>query len=50
MLKYTQESTRPAKQKGLYTNYVTNGYMIPRALDALGPFLDVYRFAIKGSG
>ena len=36
------------KQDGLYTVYVTNGYMTPEALDMLGPYLDAWRVDIKG--
>jgi pyruvate formate lyase activating enzyme len=28
--------------------YVTNGYITPEALDAIGPYLDVFRVDIKG--
>ncbi|HSW57375.1 MAG TPA: AmmeMemoRadiSam system radical SAM enzyme [Dehalococcoidales bacterium] len=47
-LEYTVESARLAKEKGLYTVYVTNGYITPEALDLLGPFLDAWRVDIKG--
>jgi pyruvate formate lyase activating enzyme len=46
-LEYTLETGRLAKEKGLYTNYVTNGYMTKEALDLIGPYLDVYRVDIK---
>ncbi len=45
---YTLDSARLAHQKGLYTVYVTNGYMTPEALDMLGPYLDAWRVDIKG--
>ncbi|MBN2125844.1 MAG: AmmeMemoRadiSam system radical SAM enzyme [Deltaproteobacteria bacterium] len=47
-LEYTLDSARLAKEKGLLTNYVTNGYMTPEALDLLGPYLDAFRVDLKG--
>lgn len=45
---YTLDSARLAKENGLYTVYVTNGYMTPKALDTIGPYLDAWRVDIKG--
>ena len=45
---YTLDSAKLAKQNGLYTVYVTNGYATPEALDTIGPYLDVWRVDIKG--
>ena len=45
---YTLDSARLAKQEGLYTVYVTNGYSTPQALDTIGPFLDAWRVDVKG--
>ena len=45
---YTLESAKLAKDNGLYTVYVTNGFATPEALDAIGPYLDVWRVDIKG--
>lgn len=45
---YTLDSAKCAKSRELFTNYVTNGYMTEEALDAIAPFLDVYRVDIKG--
>jgi pyruvate formate lyase activating enzyme len=45
---YTLESAKLAAQNGLYTVYVTNGYMSPEALDAIGPYLGAWRVDIKG--
>lgn len=45
---YTLHGAKLAKKQGLYTNYVTNGFMTPEALDTIGPYLDVYRVDIKG--
>ena len=47
-LEYTIDGARLAKERGLYTNYVTNGYMTEEALDAIGPYLDAFRVDIKG--
>jgi pyruvate formate lyase activating enzyme len=47
-LEYTLDSAKIAKQNGLLTNFVTNGYITPEALDLLGPFLDAYRVDLKG--
>lgn len=45
---YTLDSAKLAKENGLYTVYVTNGYITPEALDAIGPYLDAYRVDVKG--
>jgi pyruvate formate lyase activating enzyme len=45
---YTLDSARLAKEAGLYTVYVTNGYMTPEALDRIGPVLDAWRVDVKG--
>jgi pyruvate formate lyase activating enzyme len=45
---YTLDGAKLAKEKGLYTNYVTNGYITPQALDLLAPYLDVFRVDVKG--
>jgi pyruvate formate lyase activating enzyme len=47
-LEYTLDSAKLAKQAGLYTVYVTNGYSTPEAVDAIGPYLDAWRVDIKG--
>jgi pyruvate formate lyase activating enzyme len=47
-LEYTLEGARQAKARGLYANYVTNGYITEEAFDLLAPHLDVYRVDIKG--
>jgi pyruvate formate lyase activating enzyme len=47
-LEYTARVSKLAKAAGLYTNYVTNGYMTKEALDLIGPVVDVYRVDIKG--
>ncbi|MEJ2699092.1 MAG: AmmeMemoRadiSam system radical SAM enzyme [Desulfuromonadales bacterium] len=45
---YTLDAAKIAGEKGLYTNYVTNGTLTAEAFDRLAPFLDVYRVDIKG--
>ena len=45
---HTLESARLAREKGLYTVYVTNGYATPETLDTIGPYLDAWRVDIKG--
>ncbi|MHB1005236.1 MAG: AmmeMemoRadiSam system radical SAM enzyme [Chloroflexota bacterium] len=46
-LEYALDTAKLAKQAGLYTVYVTNGYATEEALDAIGPYLDVYRVDFK---
>jgi len=45
---YTLDCTRLAKKEGLLSNYVTNGYITPEALDTIGPYLAAFRVDIKG--
>lgn len=47
-LEYTLESAKLAKEKGLYTVYVTNGYASPEQIDIIGPYLDAWRVDVKG--
>ena len=47
-LEYSIDGAKLAKKHGLYTVYVTNGYITPEALDAIGPYLDAFRVDIKG--
>jgi pyruvate formate lyase activating enzyme len=44
---YTLDAARLARELGLYTNYVTNGFITEEALAMIAPFLDVYRVDIK---
>jgi pyruvate formate lyase activating enzyme len=46
-LEYTLDCAKLAKEHGLRTIYVTNGYITPEGLDVIGPYLDVYRVDIK---
>jgi len=45
---YTLDSAKLAKDSGLYTAYVTNGFLTPEALDTIGPYLDAWRVDVKG--
>lgn len=45
---YTLEGAKLAKKNSLYTNYVTNGFITSKALDMIGPYLDVFRVDLKG--
>jgi pyruvate formate lyase activating enzyme len=45
---YTLDGAKLFKEKGLYTVYVTNGYISLEALDTIGPYLDAFRVDIKG--
>ena len=45
---YTLDSAKLAKEAGLYSVYVTNGYATEEALDLLGPYLTAWRVDVKG--
>ena len=45
---YTLDSAKLAHAQGLYTVYVTNGFLTPEALDMIGPWLDAWRVDVKG--
>ena len=45
---YTLDVSKLAKKNGLYTVYVTNGYINPEPLDLIAPYLDAFRVDIKG--
>jgi pyruvate formate lyase activating enzyme len=47
-LEYALDVARLAKEAGLYTAYVTNGFLSAEALDTIGPYLDAYRVDVKG--
>lgn len=47
-LEYTLHAAKLAKEEGLYTNYVTNGFITTEALDLIAPYLDSFRVDIKG--
>lgn len=44
---YTLDSAKLAKEKGLYTAYVTNGFLNESPLKEIAPFLDAYRVDFK---
>jgi len=44
---YTLHGAKLAKAQGLYTNYVTNGFLTEDAFREISLFLDVYRVDIK---
>lgn len=45
---YTLDGAKLAKKEGLYTVYVTNGFLSEEALDLLGPYLDALSLDVKG--
>jgi pyruvate formate lyase activating enzyme len=45
---YTLETAKLCQREGLYTVYVTNGYITEEGLDMIAPYLDAYRVDIKG--
>jgi pyruvate formate lyase activating enzyme len=47
-LEYALDGARACHEQGLYTVFVTNGYITPEALDIIAPHLDAYRVDIKG--
>jgi pyruvate formate lyase activating enzyme len=47
-LEYALDCAKPAKEAGLYTVFVTNGFSTPEAIDLIGPYLDAYRVDVKG--
>jgi len=49
-LEYALDVARAARSAGLFTNFVTNGYMTPEAVEVLGPNLDAVSVDFKGSG
>jgi len=44
---YTYDTSKLAKEEGLYTAYVTNGYMTEEALDKIDPYLDAMNIDVK---
>lgn len=45
---YTYDGAKLAKEEGLGTSYVTNGYITPEALKNIAPYLDAFSMDIKG--
>jgi len=44
---YTYDGAKLAKEAGLGTSYVTNGYITPEALGQIAPYLDAFSVDIK---
>jgi pyruvate formate lyase activating enzyme len=44
---YAYDTAFLAKEKGLYNNFVTNGYMTKQAIDKIAPYLDVANIDLK---
>lgn len=47
-LEYVLDASKLAKKEGLYTVFVTNGYITKEALDLIGPYIDGYAVDFKG--
>jgi pyruvate formate lyase activating enzyme len=47
-IEYVLDVARLCRERGLYTVMVTNGYITPEGLDALGEVIDVWRVDVKG--
>jgi pyruvate formate lyase activating enzyme len=47
---YALDVIQEAHKEGLFANFVTNGYMTPEAVAAIGPHLDAVSVDFKGSG
>ncbi len=47
-LEYTIDSAKIARNNGLKSVYVTNGYMTEESLDEIGPYLDAANVDLKG--
>ena len=45
---YALDTARLAKEKGIYNNFVTNGYIEEEPLKAIRPFLDAANIDLKG--
>jgi pyruvate formate lyase activating enzyme len=44
---YAYDTAKIAKEKGLYNNFVTNGYMTKEAIDEIRPYLDAANVDLK---
>ncbi len=44
---YVLDCAKLAKEKGLYTAFITNGYINQEPLDMIAPYIDAYRVDIK---
>lgn len=48
-LEFFYDSAKIAKQKGLFTNWVTNGYTMPQTIKEVSKYLDAVTLDFKGS-
>jgi pyruvate formate lyase activating enzyme len=46
-LEYSLAGAKLAKKENIYTCWVTNGYASTEAIDAIAPYLDIYRVDLK---
>jgi pyruvate formate lyase activating enzyme len=49
-IEYLIDVMKLARRKGLFTTWVSDGYMTPEAVDALAPCLDAITIDFKGNG
>ncbi|HZY70138.1 MAG TPA: AmmeMemoRadiSam system radical SAM enzyme [Thermoplasmata archaeon] len=49
-IEYALDVIAEAHRRGMFANFVTNGYMTPEAVDLLAPNLDAISVDFKGSG
>lgn len=49
-MEYAYDSAKLAHKKGLFTTFVTNGYMTPEAVKTIAPYLDAATVDFKGGG
>jgi pyruvate formate lyase activating enzyme len=49
-IEYALDVIEAAHREGLFSNFVTNGYMTPEAVEVIGPKLDAISVDFKGSG
>jgi pyruvate formate lyase activating enzyme len=47
-IEYVRDVATLCRERGLYTVMVTNGYITPEGLDAIGELIDVWRVDVKG--
>jgi pyruvate formate lyase activating enzyme len=45
---YAYDVAKVAEKKGIYVNFVTNGYMTPQAIEVIRPYLDACNVDLKG--
>lgn len=47
-IEFARDTAKLAKQKNLYTVFVTNGYITQEGLDLIGPYMDAWAVDFKG--